>query len=138
MPLGRLSELQKEEISTLNKACVPWCLQGSIWTMEWIFEPGGLMTYPQPSHLLCYPASLTIFINSRSQEYLEGPHPSRWMRACGASAGHFPSQMHQVHLTMMVWPPRCQLVKGRSWKMNLMVKERAQRISLFSSLTRKK
>ena len=43
-PLGRLSELRKEEISTSSKSCVPWSLQGSIWTMAWISEPGGLMT----------------------------------------------------------------------------------------------
>ena len=47
------------------------------------------------------------------------------------------SQMHRVHLTMMVWPPRCQLAKGRSKKLNLGAQRRAPRISLFSSLTRR-
>ena len=33
-----------EGISTSSKSRVLWCLPGSIWTMTWISEPGGLMT----------------------------------------------------------------------------------------------
>ena len=58
--------------------------------------------------------------------------------AYGALAGHLLSQMYRVHLVTMVWPPRCQLAKGRSWKMNLVAKEGAPRISLFLSLTGRK
>ena len=41
---GRLSEGGREEISTSSKSHILWCLPGSIWTMSWISEPGGLMT----------------------------------------------------------------------------------------------
>ena len=43
-PLGRLSEGQREEISTSGRSQVLWCLAGSIWTMTWIFKQGGSMT----------------------------------------------------------------------------------------------
>ena len=90
------------------------------------------------SHLLCCPASLATFVNLRGQEYLESPHPSRQMRTCGVTVGHLLSRMYPVHLTMMGWPPRDELAKGRPRKMSLLAKERVLRISLLRSLTSQK
>ena len=39
------------------------------------------------------------------------------MRACGASVGHYLSQMRWIHPAKRVWPLRHQLMMGRSWKM---------------------
>ena len=44
LPVGSPSEGQREETSTLGKSRTPWCLSGSIWTMTWISETGGLVT----------------------------------------------------------------------------------------------
>ena len=68
----------------------------------------------------------------------ESPYPSRWMRACGVMAGSLLSQVHPAHLMMVGWSPRCKLVKGRPWRISPMTKERAIRISLSPSLTRRK
>ena len=89
-------------------------------------------------HLLCCMASLATSITLRGWKYLESPHPSRRMGTCGVLAGHHLSQMYPVHLVMMRRPPRDQLVKGRLRRMSLLVKERALRISLLWSLTRRK
>ena len=54
------------------------------------------------------------------------------------TVGHLPSRMYPVHLSMMGWPPRYEVAKGRPWKMSLLAKERVIRISLLWSLTWRK
>ena len=76
--------------------------------------------------------------NLRGWKYLESPHPSRWMGTCGVPVGHFLSWMYPVHLMTRGRPPRDELVKGRLRRMSLLAKERALRISLLWSLTRRK